>query len=296
MDHPQAIFLQLTTRCNARCINCPHPSTYGKKEQGEMGDEVWGAILSSIVKNGYSGQVGMYLHGEPLLHNNIYTKIRAINRETRAHVVLSTNGSSLTNSTIDKLLEARPKLIHININSGVREQYEFMTGLLYDRCISGATRLIERARGFIDIEINCPVMPEVDTAKLRSLFPSVKVNDEYWANSRGGLLSVKVPSGKGSRFQIDSYCRQPDQNFNILYDGSCLVCCIDWAQESVSDFPSILEEDLFNIYNGALMNTIRSEFRGGDYSRYKMCLMCSEEMGFYRNEGSCCLPSVDKIS
>jgi len=34
------------------------------------------------------------------------------------------------------------------------------------------------------------------------------------------------------------------------------------------------------------MKILQKDFISGDYSRYKMCEVCSDEMGFYKNKTS----------
>lgn len=287
MRHPEAIFVQLTTACNARCINCPHPFTYGADGQhakGNMTDELWGTLVEQIKQAKYQGQVGLYLHHEPLLVKSLYDKIADINAKTHAFVVLSTNGALLNANNTDLLIKARPRKVHINVNSANKQQYEQMTGLHFETTFENATKFIEKARRLIDIEINCPVLPGVDTQALIDRFASVKVNTEFWATSRGGMLQNISAQGKNTRFSIRNYCMQPSQNFNVLWDGSVIVCCADWGHESKSHFPAIDDANMFDTYNGTVMSEIRNEFRAGNYGRYRMCQVCAREMGFFINK------------
>ncbi len=73
--HPDAIFVQLTTGCNAECKFCPHPFTYGAyggHGRGNMPDEIWDELVSQICQEDYQGQVGLYLHHEPLLVKSLF--------------------------------------------------------------------------------------------------------------------------------------------------------------------------------------------------------------------------------
>ena len=202
--HPSAIFVQLTTACNAKCINCPHPSMYGPRghnPKGVMTDEIWDKIIGDIQAMGYRNQVGLYLHHEPLLERTLFDKLWQINEETEAFVVISTNGSLLNEKNRKALIASRPRIVHININSAEKDQYEKMTGLSFETTSRQAKHFIAEAAGKVHVEINCPVLPEVDIEKLIGLFPGVQVNADFWANSRGGLLEGISSKGKGSRFR-----------------------------------------------------------------------------------------------
>lgn len=282
--HPEAIFIQLLTHCNAECINCPFEFTYNSiHPNGRMTDQTWEKILNDIIEMEFQGQVGFYLHHEPLIDKTLFDKIKDVNEKTKAHVVLSTNGQLLTEDKINKLIESKPRKVHLNINSGNKEEYESsMKGLKYETTINNCKNFIEKANGLIKIEINCPVIDGFDVASLENLFPNVKVNLDYWANSRGGLLPDFYKEKKGSRFKVDNYCKQPTQNFNILHDGSVIACCMDWMHETKKDFFNVNDFRIIEIYHK--INKLEESFRKGDYTKYKMCDACSKEMGFFRNE------------
>jgi MoaA/NifB/PqqE/SkfB family radical SAM enzyme len=282
--HPQAIFIQLLTHCNAECINCPFEFTYNSiHKNGKMSDETWIKILSDIIEMEFEGQVGFYLHHEPLLDKTLFDKIKDINEKTKAHVVLSTNGQLLTEININKMIDAKPRKVHLNINSGNKVEYESsMKGLKYETTINNCKNFIKKAKDIIEIEVNCPIIEGFDVASLEKIFPEVKVHLDYWANSRGGLLPDFYRENKGSRFKVDNYCKQPTQNFNILYDGSTIACCMDWMHESKKDFLNVKNSSILEIYYK--INNLEEAFKNGDYSKYKMCNMCSKELGFYRKE------------
>jgi len=193
--HPEAIFIQLHTHCNAECINCPFEFTYNSVHpNGRMTDQTWNKILSDIIEMEFEGQVGLYLHHEPLIDKTLFNKIRDINEKTKAHVVLSTNGQLLNEENVKKLMEAKPNKVHLNINSGSKEEYESsMKGLKYETTIQNCKRFIEKGKDLIEIEINCPIIDGFDVDSLKSIFPDVKVNLDYWANSRGGIITRLLP-------------------------------------------------------------------------------------------------------
>ena len=277
--HPQAIFIQLHTFCNAYCINCPHDFTYKTiHPKGRMNDKTWDKIISDLIQMDYRGQVGFYLHHEPLIATDLFEKITDVNKKTNAFVVISTNGALLTESNIEKLMSSRPSKVHININSGDKLEYENSMKLNYEETIQNTQNFITKAKDIIDIEINCPVMEGFNVNKLNELFPDVTVNLDYAANSRGGLLLDLYTNQKKSRFNNNSFCEQPIQNFNILYDGSVIVCCMDWMHESIKDFRNIHQASIMEIYTD--VKKINYKFERGDYSSYKMCKNCSQEMGF----------------
>lgn len=282
MRHPQAVFVQLTTGCNAKCTTCPHPFTYGARKVGNMSAETWDLLVEQIAAERYRGEVGLYLHHEPLLVKDLPEKIAAINERTAAYVVLSTNAALLNAERRAALIEARPRRVHVNISSADPGQYANIMHLDWEVTRENTKAFIREATGLIDIEINVPRVPEVDMRLFYDTFPGLRINSEFWANSRGGLLEGVSAEGKGSRFKVGGHCRQPEQNLNVLHDGSVIVCCQDWEHQSKASFPNISDVSLFDTYRGEVMEAIRAEFRAGKYSRFAMCGPCSREMGFHR--------------
>lgn len=282
--HPQAIFVQLATSCNAECVGCPHRFTYGregKHAKGAMSDEVWHELLDQIARARYCKQIGLYLHHEPLTVASLCQKVREVNERTVAFTIISTNAALLDDERCRSLIDAQPRQVHINICSADHEQYKAaMPGLDYNIVFRNTRRFIEAAYGKIVVEINCPRVEGVDVRELVRAFPGVRINAQYWANSRGGLLSNVSAAGHGTRFKLGRHCVQPTVNFNVLWDGGVILCCQDWAHKSKPDFPTIMEQDLFETYDGALMNRIQEEFSVRDYRRYQMCRKCAVEMDF----------------
>jgi hypothetical protein len=244
---------------------------------------IWDLIVTDLARSRFTGQVGLYLHFEPLLEPSLFDKIRDVNERTKAFVMLSTNGVLLDDARVDALLASPPKQVHVNINSGDPEQYEEMTGLPLSLTVTNTRRFIERARDHMTIEINCPVMRETDVDSLLRLFPDVKVNVEFWANSRGGLIKGLHHDNlreQASRFRLEAHCTQPLVNLNILHDGSYLLCCQDWSHESRADLPRVQDVLPIDAYNSEYFGERMAEFARGDYSRYRMCQYCATELGF----------------
>ena len=65
--------------------------------------------------------------------------------------------------------------------------------------------------------------------------------------------------------------------------------------ESKKDFQNVNTRSLFEIYRSNTMKILQKDFISGDYSRYKMCEVCSDEMGFYKNKTSNPVPDIKYI-
>jgi len=252
-----------------------------------MPDDVWAKIVQDVADMGFRGQIGLYLHGEPLLHRGLVAKIGEIRAVTNAFVVLSTNGALLTPVYRRELIAVLPRTVHINVPSPDAVQYEQMTGLSFTRMVDNVRAFVQEANGAVEVRINCPQTPEVELIGMYAdVFPGILIETEYWACSRAGLVDEVSASGHRTRFNTNGhpYCTQPTQNFCVLHDGSVLACCNDWAGLSRAAFPNVLESSIAEIYAGPAMEYVRRDFIRGDYTRFPMCATCAAEMGWYQCE------------
>ncbi len=271
MNQPGAIFVQTTTVCNGKCSFCPHSKTYGRFEPNlHMKQSVWDKIVRDIQRWDYAGQVGLYLHGEPLANPGIFDKIRDVKERTDAHVVMSSNGTLLHKANRRKLIEAGPRRIHINVPSSDPVEYGVLTGLSFIHMVDSVRSLIKEADGCIDVEVVCLQTPDTVSDGLAELFPGARVKTDYWACSRAGLVDKVSAAGHRTCFNEQDHCVQATQNLCVLHDGSIIACANDWAGETRDIYPNVKNATLEEIY--ALVSARTHKF--------PMCAACIEEHSF----------------
>lgn len=279
--NPANIFIQTATSCNANCVNCPHTMTYKAKKVEHMKNTVWEKILNDLISMDFAGQLGLYLHYEPLTDLTIYNKIKDISTHTKAMATISTNGSLLTEENIHKLFDSNISYIVINMSSANRIKYAQAMDLDFDTTLHNIQTLIRIAgeRGVKNklAGINVPRTEATDINQFNELGLDIKINCESWANSRGGLLPHLSAKGKTSHFKIKKYCAQPETNFNIFCNGDVPICCQDWQQ--ISNFANIMDNTIYEIFNGEVLKAITNKFKNGIYE-YEMCKHCQKEFDF----------------
>ncbi len=146
-DHrvPWLISLELTERCNLRCVHCyvNRPAGDDEVRRKEMTLAEWQGILDQVADAGTLWL--LVTGGEPLLRPDFpdfyrYAKGKGL------HVILFTNGTLLTPELADLLAEYPPWEIEITLYGATAEIYERVTGVpgSYDRCRRGIDLLLER--------------------------------------------------------------------------------------------------------------------------------------------------------
>ena len=95
------IQLELTNRCNLRCVECPNHKM--QRERGFISNEVFLKVLNDYIIPLRGEQPTVILHkdGEPLLHNNIRFFIREIEKyRTDIKLDIYTNGVLLNDDFV----------------------------------------------------------------------------------------------------------------------------------------------------------------------------------------------------
>jgi radical SAM protein with 4Fe4S-binding SPASM domain len=142
--HPLGGSIELTERCNLRCLHC-----YISQPAGSVGAAV--RELTTAQVKGIVDQVVdagclflVITGGEPLLRSDLADVWRYA-RGRGLLLTLFTNGVLLTPRIADLLSEYRPQVVEITLYGATRETYERVTGVpgSYARCMRGIELLLD---------------------------------------------------------------------------------------------------------------------------------------------------------
>ena len=138
--------IELTSRCNLRCIHCYNTKTSGD-QHSQRGEELTYnehcRILDEATESGclwacYTG--GEIFTRPDFLEIYTYAKRRGV------LITLFTNGTLITPRIADLLAEWRPFSIEITLYGRTKETYEQITGIIgsYEKCMQGIQLLMDR--------------------------------------------------------------------------------------------------------------------------------------------------------
>jgi MoaA/NifB/PqqE/SkfB family radical SAM enzyme len=115
-----AFQVELTSRCQLKCIMCPRTVFSEEWESGDMPLSVYEKISKyfHLVKN-----VHLQGWGEPLLHPNLFDMIR-IAKAKSCNVSVTTNGALLTTDVSEKLIKYGMDIVAISISGASKETHE----------------------------------------------------------------------------------------------------------------------------------------------------------------------------
>src|SRR5438128_1392704 len=124
---PSQVIIDVTELCNLACTHCPHPDFKqsvhyaGRSLEPALCQKAIGEIAG--MGRGVVQHVRFTSQGEPLLHKDIFSMLGDAVKRSGTFVSLTTNGVSLTDARIDRLLATGLHLVDISIDAFAPETY-----------------------------------------------------------------------------------------------------------------------------------------------------------------------------
>jgi hypothetical protein len=215
--------------------------------------------------------------GEPLLNRDLARFVSYVAPHTTTY--LTTNGSLLSESKIDALLQAGLHHITLSFDGADAESYErIMVNLDFSQTLGAIQRLVTTANDQLAIWANVAVskltrdqLPQI-TEILRDL--GIKNVMYSLCHSRAGSLideAICEPQPPPPTSRCDIFV---DNTF-VAWDGSVLACCQDVAGAAIlGDLTTMPMESLANVRRQILE-------RGVDFP---MCPDCDDIYRLYHDE------------
>jgi MoaA/NifB/PqqE/SkfB family radical SAM enzyme len=140
LAQPIGAYLELTYRCNWRCVFCYNPRHFDRR--GLDGAE-WTEVLDDLRE---LGTLTVTLTGgEPLAHPQFAAVARAA-RDRRLGIRLFTNGALVSEELADVIAEIRPLAVEMSLHGARAETHEHATGVTgsFEAMFRGLERLKRR--------------------------------------------------------------------------------------------------------------------------------------------------------
>jgi len=245
VSFPTHIEIQTTTYCGAQCSFCPHHSLHSTMNMGFMDEKLFYRIIDECSEHAVK-QISPYFNAEPLTDKRIFDFIRYIAyRCPSVNIELSITGQLLNSEVREQLLRA--PLGELRISSmGVRAEdyHRLMPGVSFEDAL-------ENIKSFFDAFNRLASRPyDAYIVTLDGILDREggKKNKEFWedrgvrirsweAVSRAGNVS----NWKGLHHGQSIYGCHSARNthwMSILYNGSCVLCCMDWKSEIILGYTS----------------------------------------------------------
>lgn len=140
---PMSVSLELTHRCNLRCVHCYLGSDEDQREStiDEMGTEDVKHVIDEVVEAGC-----LYLlitGGEPMMRRD-FGEIYRHARERGLVVTVFSEGALVDDATVELFQSLPPQMVEITLYGATAETFERITRVKgsYEKCIEGVHRLL----------------------------------------------------------------------------------------------------------------------------------------------------------
>lgn len=276
---PRMVQIQTHTGCNGGCLFCPYSEASRETPRGRMSDTLFKKIVKEIADHNVTQRISPYLMNEPFLDPEILEKARYIKKHVpKARIVLTTNGSLLTESVVEDLTRDNPlRAIYISMQGIDKEPYESVMGgtLVFERTFENVERLIAARDAKIpDLKIVITMVKtnRIDVDKAVDYWRSRGVEAKYTRlENRGGNTQAFDALNTGKKKQYTE-CVRLLKNAYILFNGDMVLCCTDYFKTTI--LGNVNESSIYDIWNSPHALGIRRNFLRRHFSSIPLCNEC----------------------
>lgn len=153
---PGLVALEVTTRCNLKCVMCPHG--IGAIAQPRDADpDVVSALLPAIMQ---AETVHLNGVGEPMLSETFWSLIDLLKGRKGPKIDFNTNGLLLTDRNIARLSGAPLGTVLVSFDAARADTYRRIRGGAFDKLVDGTRRLVSTLSDCAQIKGTFVVMRE----------------------------------------------------------------------------------------------------------------------------------------
>lgn len=285
---PSVLQVQTINRCNAACEFCPYPYTVHLQEKRVMEDALYSKIVDECVREADLRDFVPMSKNEPLLDVKMEQRVAEFKAKAQPHqmVELVTNGSGLTPTRAQRLMQAGVDLITVSLNASNEQTYNRVMLNLSWKQVMGNLEALSK----MDLSrVNVYLRFVVDQTNRRELLAFRKRWGhfnlfQFNVNNRAGTVRnyekmvmkynewlSRLRRIGGSR--LYPVCPYVFSLMHILENGNVPMCSNDWGDREI--LGNLREQSIREIYNSPRMNEIRELMLQGRFEEIEACRECS---------------------
>lgn len=276
-EWPGALLIDITNRCNAKCVWCPNPDL---TNVGAMDMGVYRKIIDDFGARG--GVVTFGTFGEPLMDKHIRERIERLKRYPKIHKIeVLTNGFFLNNKIVPALLEHGVG-VDISLDELDKQTFEDVKKMSFDVVrdnIIGFLEANSKTARPVPVNIRIKTLKTVAETMEQELFKIIashdcsvvlnSIDDNIISNWAGKLdkeafIKEYEISSSNTRYTHKRFnqsnvapCAQLWKWMVVYWDGSVVLCCADmFSQTTVGDLKT---HSITEIWNGPQMKNYRGQ-------------------------------------
>jgi uncharacterized Fe-S cluster-containing radical SAM superfamily protein len=286
-EFPSQVVVDAAEVCNLACIHCPHPEF--KKSPHYSGAFLEPALNAKMVDEvaehgrGHTLYIRYTSNGEPLVHPGIYDMLDYAVRRSGVFVTLTTNGTTMNEKRIRKLLESGLHLVDVSIDAVEEATYaavrvngrlpvtrENVRSLIRMKRETGAATSI--AVSFVEQERNRGEAGPFERFWRAEGADRVVIRRLH--SAAGGVPVIahmmKREQGAAPRYP----CLYPWERILLNPRGALAFCPQDWTHGSaIADYRGTTIRE---VWNGEFYRKLRQAHLEDDFRRHAFCGQCPD--------------------
>ena len=280
---PHTVVIEPASRCNLRCVMCPHSFNHGWKD-GIMELKLFERIIAEIRQ--YAFRVILQNRGEPLLNRQLPDMVKKC-KDAGLHASLNTNATLLKPELSERLISSGLDLIVFSFNGETREVHNAVSQAeCFDRMFANVLAFLEKKNQMqsrkpvarVQVLKFCREEGEKGRLELGEAFRRrfeglpVDVMSTMWAVNRAG--NAKQTANTEIRPPRFNYmpCRWLWSEAVIGWDGKVLPCCNDFNEDYV--IGDVSKDPLSAIWNNGRMVSLRKALVQRRNAEVALCRAC----------------------
>ena len=275
---PINLDIELTTRCNLKCIMCPH-SFNPPKTQDLPIDDVKKIIDEFIEKGGLAIKF-CYL-GEPLLYTDLIEVIKYAKEKGIIETIIATNGTLLTTKISSELIRAGLDFIIFSVDSRFEDTYERIR-------VNGN---FHKVRQNISSLFTLRTLMNSNTPKIQIQAIPMDINKceinsgqykDFWESFcdiiRISPFCLDYKNIREIGETPDFFCPSPFRRITIRVNGDIAVCCGSRNDNKI--LGNIYDNSLEEIWTGVRFNHIRNLMKEHKSHLIDCCKTCPGRLSY----------------
>lgn len=284
---PSQILVDVAEVCNLACIHCPHPE-FKKSEHytaSYLNPELNAKLVDEVRQ--YGQGLTQYIRyasaGEPLMHPKIYDMLDYATKHSGVLVTLTTNGTTMVEKRIERLLTAGVHVVDISIDA--------LTADTYAKVRVGGDLAVTRSNVLKLIELSKQqnfrtkvVVSFVETPQ--NMHETSRFANFWKASGADYVVTRRLHSCSGAKIELATLkrkenqgtarrpCLYPWERIVLTPRGNLAYCPSDWVHGStIADYRATT---IRATWQGDFYNKLRQAHLNNNYASHTFCGQCPD--------------------
>ena len=299
-EWPGALLIDITNRCNAKCVWCPNPDL---TNVGAMDMDVYRKIIDDFGTRG--GVLTFGTFGEPLMDKFMKERIEYLQRYPKIHKVeVLTNGFFLNDKIVPTLIEHGVG-VDISLDELDKQTFEDVKKMSFDVVRDNIVNFLEenkKAARPVPVNIRIKTLKTVEETMEQELFKIISSHDcsvvlnsiddniiSNWAGKLDKESFVKeyeIATNNKTRYTHKRFnqtnvapCTQLWKWMVVYWDGNVVLCCADMFSRTVVG--DLISNSITEVWNGPQLKKYREQMVSRKRFDVAICQDCDIHLSWH---------------